>query len=107
MSSVCNVLVLLVLTSLTIVVIACIGHLGAAITLIFSYPVPTVLLFSRKQFGRLIDQRVSLFERISADGENQYSNSGRRYCGHVARRPPTATVIANKSLFSIASGGHT
>ena len=50
MSTVCNVLALLVLIGLDIVLIPRIGILGAAITLIFSYLVPTVFLYSRKQF---------------------------------------------------------
>jgi O-antigen/teichoic acid export membrane protein len=50
MSTVCNVLALLVLIGLDIVLVPRIGILGAAITLIFSYLVPTVFLYSRKQF---------------------------------------------------------
>jgi O-antigen/teichoic acid export membrane protein len=50
MSAFCNVLALLVLIGLDIVLIPRIGILGAAITLIFSYLVPTVFLYSRKQF---------------------------------------------------------
>ncbi|MFZ0925592.1 MAG: oligosaccharide flippase family protein [Halobacteriota archaeon] len=50
MSAACNVLALLVLIVLDTVLIPRIGILGAAITLIFSYLVPTVFLYSRKQF---------------------------------------------------------
>jgi O-antigen/teichoic acid export membrane protein len=50
MSTVCNVLARLVLICLNVVLIPRIGILGAAITLIFSYLVPTVFLYSRKQF---------------------------------------------------------
>ncbi|MGA3199602.1 MAG: oligosaccharide flippase family protein [Halobacteriota archaeon] len=54
MSTVCNVLALLVLICLDVVLIPRIGILGAAITLIFSYLVPTVFLYSRKQFWERI-----------------------------------------------------
>jgi O-antigen/teichoic acid export membrane protein len=54
MSTVCNVLALLVLIGLNVVLIPRIGILGAAITLIFSYLVPTVFLYSRKQFWERI-----------------------------------------------------
>jgi len=50
MSAFCNVLALLLLISLDIILIPRIGILGASITLIFSYLVPTVFLYSRKQF---------------------------------------------------------
>jgi len=50
MSTVCNVLALVVLIGLDIVLIPRIGILGAAITLISSYLVPTLFLYSRKQF---------------------------------------------------------
>jgi hypothetical protein len=50
MSAVCNVLALLALIGPDIVLIPRIGILGAAITLIFSYLVPTLFLYSRKQF---------------------------------------------------------
>jgi len=54
MSTLCNVLALLVLICLDVVLIPRIGILGAAITLIFSYLVPTVFLYSRKQFWERI-----------------------------------------------------
>jgi O-antigen/teichoic acid export membrane protein len=54
MSTVCNVLALLVLLCLDVVLIPRLGILGAAITLIFSYLVPTVFLYSRKQFWEQI-----------------------------------------------------
>ncbi len=50
MSTVCNVFALLVLIGLDVVLIPRIGILGAAITLIFSYLVPTLFRYSRKQF---------------------------------------------------------
>jgi len=50
MNTVCNVLALLLLIGLDVILIPRIGILGAAITLIFSYLVPTVFLHSRKQF---------------------------------------------------------
>jgi O-antigen/teichoic acid export membrane protein len=50
MSAFCNVLALLVLVGVDLVLIPRIGILGASITLIFSYLVPTLFLYSRTQF---------------------------------------------------------